>query len=107
MGYRKHGNSKGARRSHHKRERARRRKLREKGGQVEPFGYADIRGRDRASLRRMSVSKGARDGAPRYAIATEAGTAETTQIGSVEDEGAGPQDIAQESIPSSDMGKGE
>jgi hypothetical protein len=29
------------------------------------------------------------------AIATEAGTAETTQIGSVEDEGAGPKGIAQ------------
>lgn len=43
----------------------RRRKLRAKGGQVEPFGYADTRGKDRGQLRIMSVSKGARDGAPR------------------------------------------
>ena len=64
MSYRRHGNSKGARQAHHRRERARRRKLREKGGQVEPFGYVDTRGADRAELRRMSVSKGARDGAP-------------------------------------------
>lgn len=66
MAYRKHGNSKGARRAHHKREKARRRKLREKGGQVEPFGYVDSRGVDKAGLRRLSVSKGPRDGAPRY-----------------------------------------
>lgn len=64
MSYRKHGNSKGARRSHHKRERARRRKLLKDGGQIDPFGYADIRGADRKRLRKMSVSKGARDGAP-------------------------------------------
>lgn len=66
MGYRKHGNSKGARRAHHKREQARRRKLRKAGGQVEPFGYVDTRGADRAALRRMSVTKGPRDGSPRY-----------------------------------------
>jgi hypothetical protein len=79
MSYRKHGNSKGARRAHHKREKARRRKLREKGGQIEPFGYADIRGADRAELRRMSVTKGARDGAPRLAIAIEARRVATTK----------------------------
>ena len=62
MSYRKHGNSKGARRAHHKREKDRRRKQREKGGHVDPFGYADTRGCDR---RIMSATKGARDGAPR------------------------------------------
>ena len=64
MAYRKHGNSKGARRAHHKREKSRRRKLREKGGQVDPFGYADSRGKSRRQLRVLSVSKGARDGSP-------------------------------------------
>lgn len=63
MSYRKHSVSKGARRAHHTREKARRRKLREKGGQVEPFGYVDIRGVDKAGMRRLSVSKGRRDGA--------------------------------------------
>jgi DNA repair exonuclease SbcCD ATPase subunit len=47
MSYRKHAVCKGARRAHHKREKARRQKLREKGGQVEPFGYADIEAADR------------------------------------------------------------
>lgn len=70
MTYQKHGNSKGSRRAHHKREKARRRKLREKGGQVDPFGYADTRGRDRKQLRIMSVTKGARDGAPRLVANT-------------------------------------
>jgi hypothetical protein len=65
MAYRKHGNSKGARKAHHKREKARRRKLREAGGQIEPFGYVDTRGASRKVLRRLSVTKGARDGAPR------------------------------------------
>lgn len=64
MSYRKHGNSKGARVAHHRREKGRRRKLREKGGQVCPFGYADSRGKDRSQLRIMSVTKGNRDGAP-------------------------------------------
>jgi hypothetical protein len=64
MAYRKHGNSKGARKAHHKREQSRRRKLRKAGGQVEPFGYSDTRGADRKALRRMSVSKGQRDGSP-------------------------------------------
>lgn len=64
MSYRKHSNCKGARKAHHRREKSRRRKLREKGGQVDPFGYADIRGRSVKELRIMSVSKGARDGAP-------------------------------------------
>jgi hypothetical protein len=41
-----------------------------------------------------------------YAIATEAGTAETPKDGSVH-EGAGRNGIAQEDAPSSDMGKGE
>jgi hypothetical protein len=63
--YRKHSNSKGARRAHHKREKGRRKKLRMKGGQVDPFGYADTRGKDRRQLRIMSVTKGSRDGAPR------------------------------------------
>lgn len=66
MSYRKHSVSKGARRAHHRREKARRRKLREKGGQVEPFGFVDTRGVDKAGMRRLSVTKGQRDGAPRY-----------------------------------------
>jgi hypothetical protein len=70
MSYRKHSVSKGTRRAHHKREQARRRKLREKGGQVEPFGYVDVRGLDKARLRRLSVSKGSRDGAPKLLAAS-------------------------------------
>jgi hypothetical protein len=95
MTYRKYGNSKGARQAHHRRERARRRKLREKGGQIEPFGFADTRGRDRKELRIMSVTKGARDGVPRHAIAMEArqgGDGETRLH--PKDDSAGPQDIA-------------
>lgn len=65
MSYRKNGNSKGARRAHHKREKARRKKLLKKGGQIDPFGYADTRGAGKRVLRRMSVSKGQRDGAGR------------------------------------------
>jgi DNA-binding IclR family transcriptional regulator len=94
MSYRKQSVSKGARRAHHRREKARRRKLREEGGQIEPFGFVVTRGIDRAGMRRLSVSKGQRDGSPLLAIATEARRAETPKIGSVH-EGAGPQDIAQ------------
>lgn len=68
MSYRRHSISKGARQAHHKREKARRRKLREKGGQIEPFGFADTRGKDRKAMRIMSVTKGARDGAPRLSL---------------------------------------
>lgn len=63
MGYRKHGNSKGARRSHHQREAARRRNIRKKDNQIHPFGYVDSRGMDRGRLRIASVTKGPRDGA--------------------------------------------
>jgi len=84
MSYRKHSVSKGARRAHHKREKARRRKLREKGGQVEPFGYVDIRGVDKAGMRRLSVSKGQRDGAPALvASGMETRRAETGNTDSV------------------------
>lgn len=69
VSYRKHSVSKGTRRAHHKREKARRRKLREARGQIEPFGYTDTRGMDKAGLRRLSVSKGARDGSPAYSTA--------------------------------------
>lgn len=62
--YRRHGNSKGARVAHHKREKARRTKLRAAASQIEAFGYVDTRGKSPKELRRMSVSKGARDGAP-------------------------------------------
>ena len=62
MAYRRHGNSKGARRAHHKREAARRRKLTKSGSQIDPFGYADARGKSKKALRIASVTKGARDG---------------------------------------------
>lgn len=68
MSYRKHTTSKGARRMHHKREKARRRKLRAAGGQVEPFGYVDTRGTSPRVLRILSVTKGPRDGAPRLSL---------------------------------------
>lgn len=64
MAYRKHSNGKGARRAHHKREQARRRKLKVKGGQIDPFGFVDIRGASLKRLRRLSVTKGPRDGSP-------------------------------------------
>lgn len=64
MSYRKHSISKGARQAHHRREKARRRKLREKGGQIEPFGFVDTRGLGKKAMRIKSVTKGARDGAP-------------------------------------------
>ena len=76
MAYRKHSVSKGARRAHHKREKARRRKLREKGGQACPFGYVDTRGLDKKAMRIKSVTKGARDGAPILVLA-ETGSAGT------------------------------
>ncbi len=63
MSYRKHSNSKGARRAHHRREKARRRKLRGRGGQIDPFGFVDTRGLGKKALRIKSVTKGARDGA--------------------------------------------
>ena len=68
MTYRKHTVSKGARRAHHKRESSRRRKLLAKGGQIDPFGYVDTRGRDRRTMRRLSVTKGARDGASKLEL---------------------------------------
>ena len=99
MSYRKHAVSKGARRAHHRREKARRRKLREKGGQVEPFGYADIRGRTKAQLRIMSITKGQRDGAPR--LLANAEVPENGQI--VTAIGQGSAGLAEASpIPSQD-----
>ena len=62
MAYRKHSNSAGARRAHHKREAGRRRKLAQNGLQIDPFGYADARGKSKKALRIASVTKGARDG---------------------------------------------
>jgi len=63
VSYRKHSVSKSARKAHHKREKARRRKLREKGMQLEPFGYYDMTNKTLKQLSIHSVTKGPRDGA--------------------------------------------
>jgi hypothetical protein len=63
MSYRKHAVSKAARKAHHKREKKRRKILSAKG-QIDPFGYFDMRGKSRRKLAIHSVTKGARDGAP-------------------------------------------
>lgn len=57
MAYRKHHVSKGARRAHKKRAQAAARKARKMGGALDPFGYADMRGKDKRALSKRMGAK--------------------------------------------------